>query len=102
MWKEQVEIPMIIDGKEVKSEEKIAISSPQDHQHNLGFYYKGTMQHVEDAINTALAAKEKWNNLGWEQRAAIFLKAADLVAGPYRDTLNAATMIFLPISTSKT
>ena len=93
MWKEQVEIPMIIDGKEVKSEEKIAISSPQDHQHNLGFYYKGTMQHVEDAINTALAAKEKWNNLGWEQRAAIFLKAADLVAGPYRDTLNAATMI---------
>ena len=93
MWKEQVEIPMIIDGKEVKSEEKIAISSPQDHQHNLGFYYKGTMQHVEDAINTALAAKEKWNNLGWEQRAAIFLKAADLIAGPYRDTLNAVTMI---------
>ena len=93
MWKEQVEIPMIIDGKEVKSDDKIAISSPQDHQHNLGFYYKGTMQHVEDAINTALAAKEKWNNLGWEQRAAIFLKAADLVAGPYRDTLNAATMI---------
>ena len=93
MWKEQVEIPMIIDGKEVKSENKIAISSPQDHQHNLGFYYKGTMQHVEDAINTALAAKEKWNNLGWEQRASIFLKAADLVAGPYRDTLNAATMI---------
>ena len=93
MWKEQVEIPMIIDGKEVKSEEKIAISSPQDHQHNLGFYYKGTMQHVEDAINTALAAKEKWNNLGWEQRASIFLKAADLIAGPYRDTLNAATMI---------
>ena len=93
MWKEQVEIPMIIDGKEVKSDDKIAISSPQDHQHNLGFYYKGTMQHVEDAINTALAAKEKWNNLGWEQRAAIFLKAADLIAGPYRDTLNAATMI---------
>ena len=93
MWKEQVEIPMIIDGKEVKSDDKIAISSPQDHQHNLGFYYKGTMQHVEDAINTALAAKEKWNNLGWEQRASIFLKAADLVAGPYRDRLNAATMI---------
>ena len=93
MWKEQVEIPMIIDGKEVKSEDKIAISSPQDHQHNLGFYYKGNMQHVDDAINSALAAKEKWNNLGWEQRASIFLKAADLVAGPYRDRLNAATMI---------
>ena len=93
MWAEKVEIPMIINGKEVKTEEKIKISSPQDHQHDLGFYYQGTMQHVEDAINTALAAKEKWNNLGWEQRAAIFLKAADLIAGPYRDRLNAATMI---------
>lgn len=93
MWKEQVEIPMIIDGKEVRTENKVAISSPQDHQHNLGFYYKGDMKHVDEAINTALAAREKWNNLGWEQRAAIFLKAADLVAGPYRDRLNAATMI---------
>ena len=93
MWKEQVEIPMMIDGKEVRTENKVAISSPQDHQHNLGFYYKGEMKHVDEAINTALAAREKWNNLGWEQRAAIFLKAADLVAGPYRDQLNAATMI---------
>ena len=93
MWAEKVEIPMNINGKEVKTEEKITINSPQDHQHDLGFYYKGSMQHVEDAINTALAAKEKWNNLGWEQRAAIFLKAADLIAGPYRDKLNAATMI---------
>ncbi|MGZ5210385.1 MAG: L-glutamate gamma-semialdehyde dehydrogenase [Kaistella sp.] len=93
MWKEQVEIPMIIDGKEVTTKNKVAISSPQDHQHNLGFYYKGSMKHVDEAINTALAAREKWNNLGWEQRAAIFLKAADLVAGPYRDRLNAATMI---------
>ena len=93
MWAEKVEIPMIINGKEVKTEEKITINSPQDHQHDLGFYYKGSMQHVEDAINTALAAKEKWNNHGWEQRAAIFLKAADLIAGPYRDKLNAATMI---------
>ncbi len=93
MWKEQVEIPMIINGKEITTENKVAISSPQDHQHNLGFYYKGDMTHVDEAINTALAAREKWNNLGWEQRAAIFLKAADLVAGPYRDRLNAATMI---------
>ncbi len=93
MWKEQVEIPMIINGKEITTENKVAISSPQDHQHNLGFYYKGDMTHVDEAINTALAAREKWNNLGWEQRAAIFLKAADLIAGPYRDTLNAATMI---------
>lgn len=93
MWKEKSEIPMIINGKEVKTDNKIAISSPQDHQHDLGFYYKGTMQHVDAAIETALAAKEKWNTLGWEQRAAIFLKAAELIAGPYRDRLNAATMI---------
>ncbi|ACU08825.1 Delta-1-pyrroline-5-carboxylate dehydrogenase [Flavobacteriaceae bacterium 3519-10] len=93
MWNEKAEIPMIINGKEVITEDKVAINSPQDHEHDLGFYYKGNMQHVDDAINTALAAKEKWNKLGWEHRAAIFLKAAELIAGPYRDRLNAATMI---------
>ncbi len=93
MWKEKVEIPMIIGGKEVKTKEEVTINSPQDHKHNLGFYHKGTMKHVDDAIKAALAAKEQWNALGWEQRASIFLKAADLVAGPYRDRLNAATMI---------
>ena len=93
MWKEKVEIPMVINGKEITTSEKVEINSPQDHQHNLGFYYKGDMTHVDDAINTALAAREKWNNLGWEHRAAIFLKAADLLAGPYRNRLNAATMI---------
>ncbi len=93
MWKEKVEIPMVINGKEIKTSEKVVINSPQDHQHNLGFYYKGDMSHVDDAINSALAAREQWNNLGWEHRAAIFLKAADLLAGPYRNRLNAATMI---------
>ncbi|MDO5615817.1 MAG: aldehyde dehydrogenase family protein, partial [Cruoricaptor ignavus] len=93
MWNESVEIPMVIAGKEVKTDNTVTINSPQDHQHNLGFYHKGTMNHVDDAINAALAAKAKWNALGWEQRAAIFLKAADLIAGPYRDKLNAATMI---------
>ncbi|MDQ0067217.1 L-glutamate gamma-semialdehyde dehydrogenase [Chryseobacterium lathyri] len=93
MWAEKTEIPMIINGKEVKTDEKIQLQSPQDHAHDFGFYYKGTMQHVDDAINAALAAKKEWNELGWEQRAAIFLKAADLLAGPYRDVINAATMI---------
>ncbi|MDQ0476060.1 L-glutamate gamma-semialdehyde dehydrogenase [Chryseobacterium sp. MDT2-18] len=93
MWKEKVEIPMVINGKEIKTADKVVMNSPQDHQHNLGFYHKGDMSHVDDAINSALAAREKWNNLGWEHRAAIFLKAADLIAGPYRDRLNAATMI---------
>jgi 1-pyrroline-5-carboxylate dehydrogenase len=93
MWAEKTEIPMIINGKEVKSDEKVQLQSPQDHAHDFGFYYKGTMQHVDDAINAALAAKKEWNELGWEQRASIFLKAADLLAGPYRDVINAATMI---------
>ncbi|SIS55792.1 delta-1-pyrroline-5-carboxylate dehydrogenase [Chryseobacterium ureilyticum] len=93
MWAERVEIPMIINGKEVKTDNKVQLQSPQDHAHDFGFYYQGGMQHVDDAINAALAAKEAWNALGWEQRAAIFLKAADLLAGPYRDVINAATMI---------
>ncbi len=93
MWSEKLEVPMIINGKEVTTAEKVQMVSPQDHQHNFGFYYKGNMSHVDQAIETALAAKAKWNALGWEQRAAIFLKAADLLAGPYRDRINAATMI---------
>lgn len=93
MWAEKIEIPMIINGKEVKTDDKVQLQSPQDHAHDFGFYHRGTMQHVDDAINAALAAKKQWNELGWEHRAAIFLKAADLLAGPYRDVINAATMI---------
>lgn len=93
MWAEKIEIPMVINGKEVKTDTKVQLQSPQDHAHDFGFYYQGGMQHVDDAINAALAAKDAWNALGWEQRAAIFLKAADLLAGPYRDVINAATMI---------
>lgn len=93
MWKQNTEIPMVIGGKEVRTEQKTSLFSPQDHSHEVGFYHKGNMDHVDQAINAALEAKEKWNALGWEHRAAIFLKAADLIAGPYRDKLNAATMI---------
>jgi 1-pyrroline-5-carboxylate dehydrogenase len=93
MWKEKVEIPMVINGKEVKTDEKITLHSPQDHKHNLGFYYKGGKKQVTEAINSCLKSREEWANLPWEQRASIFLKAADLLAGPYRDRINAATMI---------
>ena len=93
MWSEEVEIPMVIDGKEVKTGEKVSLHSPQDHQHTLGYYHKGNKQHVDDAINSCLKARAEWANLPWEQRASIFLKAADLLAGPYRDKINAATMI---------
>lgn len=93
MWDEKVEIPMIINGKQVKTDTKVQLQSPQDHAHDFGFYYKGDMSHVDEAINTALAARQKWADLAWEQRVSIFLKAADLFAGPYRDKINAATMI---------
>lgn len=93
MWKEKVEIPMFIGGKEIKTKDIVAITSPQDHQHIVAHYHKGNTKHVEDAIASCLSARQAWNDLGWEQRAAIFLKAADLFAGPYRDKINAATMI---------
>src|SRR5690606_29294822 len=80
-------------GKEVKSDNKIAISPPHDHKHTLGFYYKSDKSHVTQAIDAALAAKPQWESLSWEHRASIFLKAAELIAGPYRAKLNAATML---------
>jgi len=89
----QIEIPMYIGGKEVKSNNKVRIAPPHDHKHTLGYFYKSDKKHIEQAIAAALAAKEKWANLSWEQRASIFLKAADLIAGPYRAKLNAATML---------
>lgn len=93
MRSKQIEIPMYIGGKEVKSNNKVRIAPPHDHKHTLGYFYKSDKKHIEQAIAAALAAKEKWANLSWEQRASIFLKAADLIAGPYRAKLNAATML---------
>ncbi len=69
------------------------MNPPHDHQHHLGVYHKASKEHVEKAIKSALEAREKWANLEWEQRAAVFLKAAELIAGPYRYKINAATMI---------
>ena len=93
LWNQNIDIPMIINGKAITTGNTQRVVSPQDHQRNVGQYHIGTAQHVHDAINTALAAKEQWESMAWEQRAAIFLKAAELIAGPYRDRLNAATMI---------
>lgn len=89
----ETEIPMYIGGKEVYSGNKVRIAPPHDHKHTLGYFHKSDAKHVEQAIEAALAAKEKWENLPWEHRASIFLKAADLIAGPYRYKLNAATML---------
>ncbi|MDV3309382.1 MAG: L-glutamate gamma-semialdehyde dehydrogenase [Cyclobacteriaceae bacterium] len=88
-----VEIPMVIGGKEVKGERKIAIRPPHDHQHTLGYFFEGDVAHVTQAIKAALQARPAWAELGWEQRASIFLKAAELLAGPWRYKINAATML---------
>jgi 1-pyrroline-5-carboxylate dehydrogenase len=89
----QIDVPMYIGDKEVRTNDKRKMSPPHDHKHVLGFYNHGEAKHVTDAINAALAARQAWADLPWEHRAAIFLKAADLLAGPYRDKMNAATML---------
>jgi 1-pyrroline-5-carboxylate dehydrogenase len=88
-----LDIPMYIGDSEVRSGNKKTISPPHDHAHVLGYFHEGDSGHVDQAINAALNAKELWTNLGWEHRASIFLKAADLLAGPYRFKMNAATML---------
>ena len=88
-----LDIPMFIGGKEVHTNDKRPCSPPHDHKHIIGNYSYGTAQHVTDAIDAALAARKNWANLSWESRAAIFLKAADLLAGPWRDRINSATML---------
>ncbi|CAN5461332.1 L-glutamate gamma-semialdehyde dehydrogenase [soil metagenome] len=88
-----LDIPMYIGAEEVRSGTKKPISPPHDHKHILGYFHEGDKGHVEQAISAAMNAKELWSNLGWEHRASIFLKAADLLAGPYRYKMNAATML---------
>lgn len=88
-----LDIPMYIGAEEVRSGKKMPLSPPHDHKHILGHYHQGDKSHVEQAIDAAMAAKELWAGISWENRASIFLKAADLLAGPYRYTINAATML---------
>lgn len=88
-----IDVPMYIGGEEIRTSDKRPMSPPHNHQKVLGHYNYGTKAHVENAINAALEAREKWANLPWDQRASIFLKAADLLAGPFRDKMNAATML---------
>ena len=89
----ELDIPMYIGADEVRSGNKKKLSPPHDHKHTLGYFHQGDKSHIEQAINAAMAAKELWGNLSWENRASIFLKAADLLAGPYRYKINAATML---------
>lgn len=89
----QINVPMYIGGEAVHTDKKQAMTPPHDHQHVLGHYSEGDASHVTAAIDAAMAAKADWANLGWEHRASIFLKAAELIAGPYRAKINAATML---------
>lgn len=88
-----IDVPMYIGNELVHTDNKIKLTPPHDHQHILGYASEGDASHVTQAINAALTARENWANLSWEQRASIFLKAADLLAGPYRAKINAATML---------
>jgi 1-pyrroline-5-carboxylate dehydrogenase len=93
MWNAKIEVPLYIGSEEIKTGHTKNITPPHDHKHIVGTYHEAEKSHVEKAISNALEAKENWANLAWEQRAAIFLKAAELIAGPYRAKINAATMI---------
>lgn len=93
MYAMQVDAPMFIGKERITTNHKIAMTCPHDHQHVLGHFSEGDAKHVTMAIDAALEAKEAWENMTWENRASIFLKAADLLAGPYRSKINAATML---------
>ena len=93
MYNSKVDVPLYINGKDVKTKNTRTMSPPHDHKHIVGSYHLAEKKHIDEAIATALEARKTWSQLPWEQRAAIFLKAAELIAGPYRAKINAATMI---------
>ena len=89
----QLEVPMTIGGKKITTDTKVPMHPPHELKHTLGHYHKGGAEHVNMAIDAAMKAKPAWESMPWQERAAIFLKAADLIAGPYRYKMNAATML---------
>lgn len=93
LFNSHTEVPLYINGEDVKTGNTQTMSPPHDHRHSVGNYHLANKNHVEAAIATALEARKEWAQMPWEQRAGIFLKAAELIAGPYRAKINAATMI---------
>ncbi|HHB52802.1 MAG TPA: L-glutamate gamma-semialdehyde dehydrogenase [Saprospiraceae bacterium] len=93
MYREKVDIPVYIGSEEIRTGKTGSIHPPHDINHSLGQFHQAEQEHIEKAVQTALEARKKWATTPWEERAAIFLKAADLLAGPYRDKMNAATML---------
>ncbi|PKA99283.1 delta-1-pyrroline-5-carboxylate dehydrogenase [Flavobacteriaceae bacterium MAR_2009_75] len=92
-YENTVEVPLYIGSKEIKTGNTKPMSPPHDHKHVVGHYHLADKENVQEAIDNCLDSREAWANLTWEQRAAIFLKAAELIAGPYRAKINAATMM---------
>ena len=93
MKKNPVDIPMYIGDKTIKTQNKIEISAPHNHKLHLGTFNEGDASHVKMAIESAMKAKNEWASMSWQSRASIFLKAAELIAGPYRSKINASTML---------
>lgn len=93
MWNSKIDVPLYIGSEEIKTGNTKNMTAPHDHKHIVGTYHLAEKAHVEKAIANALQSRTAWANMAWEQRAAIFLKAAELIAGPYRARINAATMI---------
>lgn len=89
----QIEIPLIIGGEEIRTGNTEEIRMPHNHSHILGVYHKASKKEVDMAIEAALEARKEWAEMPWEQRVSVFLKMAELLAGPWRSTLNAATML---------
>ena len=93
MYNSKVDVPLYIGSEQVFTNDKRDLCPQHDHQHCIGTANYGSGKEVEKAIKAALAARKKWANISWEHRASIFLKAAELLAGPYRAKMNAATML---------
>ena len=93
MFNTKMEVPLYIGSEEIKTGDTATMHPPHDHKHNLGVYHIAKKKHIVLAIAAALEARKQWADMEWEQRAAVFLRAADLIAGPYRARINAATMI---------
>lgn len=93
LYRQTKEVPLKINGEDIFTNELGSMHPPHDHQHQLGTYHKASSTEVKQAIAAALKARERWSTMDWSARAGIFLKAAALVAGPYRDTINASTML---------
>jgi len=91
--KGEKDFPAVIGGKEIRSGNKIKMRPPHELSHTLGYFHRSSREHIGLAIDSALRAKESWEAMNWENRAAIFLKAADLLAGKYRDQMNVSTML---------